>query len=374
MPAPPPPEVDVSLPVRQQVTDYLTYTGSTAAVEYVEVLARVKGFLESIHFEPRQKVKKNDLLFVIDPREYKYKLEQAEAELAGRKVLLELAAYELKRIEGLFNKSVAAEYERDTAIARLNSAKADVAVTEAAVHQAQLNLDYTQVKAPISGRVNRNFIDVGNLVDSDKTILTNIVNDESIYVYFNVSERDLLDWISKHPEQAGRTASKESQYPVYMGLANEPDFPHQGVTDYADTRVDPGTGTLRVRAIFPNPDSLLLPGLFARVRIPADTREALLVPAIAIGADQSGRYLLVVNGQNVVEQRQVHLGQAVGRLRVIASGLKPADRVIVSGLQRARPGSPVSPKTVSVDSYLSTAPAGGSPIPPVATKVSNPPN
>lgn len=374
MPAMPPPEVDVSLPVSQQVTDYLEYTGSTAAIEYVDVIARVKGFLESIRFEPRQKVKKDDLLFVIDPREYKYKLEQAEAELAGKKAALELAKYELKRIEGLFNKMMAAEYERNTAIANLDSAKAGVDAAQAAVHDAQLNLDYTQVKSPISGRVNRNFIDVGNLVDSDKTILTNIVNDESIYVYYNVSERDLLEWTSKHPEQSGNAANQKPQFPVYMGLANEPDFPHEGTIDYADTRVDSGTGTLRVRAIFPNPNGSLLPGLFARVRIPVETRPALLVPTIAIGAGQSGRYLLVVNGKNVVEQRQVHLGQAVGRMRVIDEGLKPADRVIVNGLQRARPGSPVSPKTVSVDSYLSTAPAGGSPIPPVATKVSSPPN
>lgn len=359
---PPPPEVDVALPLQQEVTDYLEYTGTTAAVETVDILARVKGFLESIHFEPGAKVKRDDLLFVIDPREYRYRLEQANADLAAKKAAMELAEYELKRVKGLFSKSMAAEYEHNTAIANLNSAKAGVQAAEAAVHEADLNLSFTRVTSPIAGRVNRNFIDVGNYVDAEKTILTDIVNDDSIYVYFNVSENDVLEHIRRHPEAIQGSPAGQLAIPAYMGLANDVGFPHRGRIDYGDTRVDAGTGTLRVRAIFPNEKGTLLAGLFARVRVPQDMRRVLLVPSIAIGADQTGRFVLVVGPDNKVEQRPVQLGQTVGRLRVVESGLHADDRVIVNGIQRARPGEPVTPTLVSTESApaSTSAPSGAS--------------
>ena len=356
---PPPSEVDVALPLQREVTDYLEYTGTTAAIETVDILARVKGFLESIHFDPRDHVKKDQLLFVIDPREYRYRLEQATADLAAKKAALELAEYELKRIDGLYSKSMAAEYEHNTAIAHLNSAKANMQAAEAAVHAAQLNLDFTRVTSPISGRVNRNFIDVGSFVESEKTVLTNIVNDESIYVYFNVSESDLLDWIRKYQTAPSKPADDKVILPAEMALANEEGFPHKGQVDYGDTRVDAGTGTLRVRAIFPNKSGILLPGMFARIRIPQETRRVLLVPTTAIGADQTGRFLLVVDRSGKVEQRSIRQGQTVGRLRVVESGLKPDERVVVNGTQRAQPGRTVSPTLVSAvsESASSTAPS-----------------
>ncbi len=216
--------------------------------------------------------------------------------------------------------------------------------------------------APIAGRVNRNFIDVGNYVDAEKTILTNIVNDDSIYVYFNVSESDVLDWIRKHPGEMRGAAKDEPLMPTFMGLANDTGFPFKGHINYGDTQVDTSTGTLRVRAIFPNEKGALLAGLFARIRIPQDNHTALLVPSIAIGADQTGRFVLVVGEDNKVEQRLVQLGQTVGRLRVVESGLRPDDRVIVNGTQRARPGEPVTPTLVSAESAPapSSVPSGSS--------------
>ncbi len=360
--SPPPTDVDVSPPLQQVVTEYREYTGTTAAIETVEVLARVKGFLESIHFQPRDRVKKDELLFVIDPREYRYRLEQATADLAAKRAALELAEYELKRIEGLYAKSMAAEYERNTAIANLNAAKAAVQAGEACVHDAQLQLDFTRVTAPIAGRVNRNFIDVGNFVDSEETILTNIVNDTSIYVYFNVSEHDLLDWLRRQTALGNPMIRDKPDHPAEMGLAGEEGFPHAGRIDYADTQVDAGTGTLRVRAVFPNDNGSLVAGLFARVRVPVDRRRALLVPATAIGADQLGRYVYVVHADSQVEQRVVVPGQTVGELRVIESGLKPEDRVIVNGIQRARPGMKVEATLVPVASKPASAPENqGSP-------------
>ncbi len=353
---PPPTDVDISPPLQQEVTEYREYTGTTAAIETVDILARVKGFLESIHFQPRDRVKRDDLLFVIDPREYRYRLEQAHADLAAKEAALELAEYELKRIDGLYAKSMAAEYERNTAIANRNAAKAAVQAAEACVHDAQLELDFTRVTAPIAGRVNRNFLDVGNFVESEKTVLTDIVNDASIYVYFNVSENDLLDWIRRQAALGNPVVQDKPNHPVEMGLAGDQGFPHIGRIDYADTQVDPGTGTLRVRAIFPNEDGLLLAGLFARVRVPVEKRRVLLVPAIAIGADQIGRYVYVVNAESKVEQRLVVPGQIVGQLRAIESGLKPEDRVVTNGIQRARPGTTVNVTLVPIASSAASAP------------------
>jgi RND family efflux transporter MFP subunit len=358
---PPPPPVKVAQPVQQDVTDFLEFTGTTRAVEEVEVRARVSGFLESMHFAPGTRVKEGALLFVIDPREYQAELEAAEAELESAKAQLERAEIELARAQRLFEQKAGSEADVVKWRGDSNVAQAAIARATAQVDRARLSLGYTRVTAPINGRVGRNLVDIGNLVgEGEPTLLTKVTQYEPMYVYFNLNENDLLRLLNKYRQDlvtqgldpAGypdETVSKavETHIPVYLALADETGFPHEGTVDYSDTGVDSGTGTLQVRGSFPNPGRApkLLPGLFVRVRIPVDQRpDALLVDERAIGSDQSGRYLLVVNSDDVVEKRPATVGQLVAGMRVIESGIQAGEWVITSGLQRARPGSKVDPE------------------------------
>ncbi|HMK34011.1 MAG TPA: efflux RND transporter periplasmic adaptor subunit, partial [Desulfomonilaceae bacterium] len=223
-------------------------------------------------------------------------------------------------------------------------AGAQVGITKADLEEARLQLDYTQVKSPINGRVDRNLVDLGTLVGAlDKTLLTTVVNDESVYAYFNISENDLLMVSRNNGSQRDPERAHRPQVPCSLALADETDFARNGTVDFLGTQVDPNTGTLSVRALFPNTDGFLMPGLFVRVRVPLRKREALLVPNLSVGLDQAGRYVLVVNKDNVVEQRQVEIGQQLDRLRVIEKGLAKDEWVITNGMQRARPGSKVTP-------------------------------
>ncbi len=342
--APPPPEVSVSRPAQQDVVKWAEATGTTEATESVEIRARVEGWLESIRFKPGGMVKEGDLLFVIDPKPFEAKLEKAQAELATNKAKLELAEFNYNRLVGLKKKDLAADLEAFQAKTDREGAKAAVAAAEAAVEQARLDLGYTKIHAPISGRISRGLVDEGNLVGAgERTLLTTIVKDDPIYAYFTISERDLLEYIELDRKQKIRTARK-SKSVLYLGVSKERGYPHRGMFDWADNRVDPGTGTLRVRGEFPNPDGRLVPGLFVRVRAPIDTLEkALLVPDLAVGMDQRGRYVLTVNSQDVVEYRSVEVGSGLGGMRVILKGMRPEDWVVVQGLQRARPGAKVTP-------------------------------
>jgi RND family efflux transporter MFP subunit len=227
------------------------------------------------------------------------------------------------------------------ALAHVGAAKADV-------EEAQLQLDYTQVKSPINGRVGRNLVDLGNLVGAqEKTLLTTVVNDSSIYAYFNISENDLL-MIARLYGREGRGGSTQGyETPCFLALADEKDFLHPGKIDFVDTQIDSSTGTLTIRAVFTNKSGILLPGLFVRLRVPLKKREALLITNLAVGIDQGGRYVLVVNNDNVVEQRTVTIGQEIDGLRVIESGLAPEDWVITNGVQMARPGTKVTPVKAS---------------------------
>ncbi len=363
---PPPPAVSVAKPVQESVTDYLQFTGNTAGVESVELRARVPGFLQSVDFEPGTRVDAGDVLFVIDPREYQEDLQAAEAELEGAKARLERAKIELARAESLFKQQAGTEvdvvkWRGDTRIA-----EAEVLRAEAKVERARLNLSYTQVTTPIGGRASRNLVDPGNLVgEGEPTLLTTVVNFQPIYVYFNLNERDLLKVYEMFRSKAAKEGAgnplkkvEEAKIPLSLGLANEEGFPHEGILNFAEPGVDPATGTIQLRGIFPNKEQppAILPGLFARIRMPIQERhDALLVTERAIGADQTGRYLLVVNSENVVEKRTARLGALVDGLRVIEDGLRPDDRVIVSGLQRARTGAKVEPKEVDMASFTTTA-------------------
>ncbi|MBM4329090.1 MAG: efflux RND transporter periplasmic adaptor subunit [Deltaproteobacteria bacterium] len=341
---PPAPEVTVTKPVEQEVTRYLEYTGTTAALEFVDVRARVQGWLESIKFVPRSKVKKDELLFVIDPRPFQARVEQAKAVRDANKASLDLAQYELEKAQYLEAKEALSQLKLKEATAKRDAAAAEVEKAKADLDLAKLNLDYCQVRSPINGRVSRNLVDVGNLVGAEqKTLLTTVVNDDPMYAYFNLSELDVLPLIREFVKDKTAKSVQDELNPVYMGLADEKGYPHEGHIDFADTQIDSSTGTMQVRGVFPNLDGVLMPGMFVRLRVPVEKRRGLLVPEVAIQADQAGRYVLVVNSQDVVEKRRVKPGQTVDRMRVIDEGLSVDDRVVVSGVQRARPGIKVKP-------------------------------
>ena len=329
-----PPDVTVVQPVLREVTRNLEYTGNTAALQTVDIRARVAGFLESMHFEPRAKVKAGDLLFVIDPRQYEASVKEAKAKLDAQKASSKLAQTELQISQQLETKEAVSALKVEKKAAERDAAVADVELAAAALDKAKLDLEWTRVTSPIHGRVSRNKVDIGNLVGAtEKTLLTTVVNDDPIYVYFNVSELDLLPTLRRIAAAKGDDSARPSvRTPVYLGLADETGFPHEGHFDFAETTVDSSTGTIQVRGVFPNPDGLLMPGLFVRIRVPMEKRMALLIPDIAVQFDQGGRYVLVVDDENVVHQKRIKTGQQVEEMRVIEEGLTDKDRVIVTGV------------------------------------------
>jgi RND family efflux transporter MFP subunit len=346
----PPPEVTVSKPEVRQVTDYFEFPGQTMAIEEVDVRARVTGYLMKVNFTDGQNVKNGDLLYEIDPRPYQASLDRAVGDLARNRALMDKAKLNLARSERLKPSGAVSEDEYEQHVANLAVLKATIQSAEAAVRDAELNREFTKIASPIDGRVSRTRITVGNLVQvgsGDNAVLTTVVSTNPIYVYFDIDERTLL----RYNQLAFKTGQvlhpnhlKELKFPVEIGLGSEEGFPHAGILDFADNRVDRTTGTLRVRGVFENPKEYLTPGLFVRVRIPfGDAHPALLVSERAIGTDQKQKYLLTVNKDNVVEYRPVKVGRLLDGLRVIDSGLKADEQVVVKGLQRARPGAKVQP-------------------------------
>ena len=343
---PPPPEVTVEHPVEQNVTTYLEFSGRTEAVEAVDVRARVQGFLESVNFQPATDVKKGDLLFVIEPALYEARVAKAAADLASANSQLTAAEEQLEITRAIFERRAGSRADMVAKTQARDQAKAAVAQAKAQLDAAKLDLSYTRVYAPIDGRIDRNHVDPGNLVGAagDQTILATVIRQDPIYAYFQGSERELLEF--RDLQRRGETVAATGTFNrAFLGLVTEEGFPHQGQVDYVSNRVDPSTGTIEVRAIFPNPDGVLLPGLFARVRLPFTTGRAIVVPEAAVATDQGGRYVLVVGTDDMVEQRRVTPGALVDGLRVIAKGLTPADRVVVNGMQRARPGTKVQAKS-----------------------------
>lgn len=341
--APAPPEVTVAYPVQRDVTNYLEFTGQTRAVEAVEVVARIPGVLEEMHFEPSTVVREGDLLFVIEPEPYVASRDAADADVKTWEAEVVRATADLERLEQAIQTNAVSAQEVDRARADLQQAEANLLGAKAGLNQAEINLDYTQVRSPITGMVSRNMVDLGNLVGSSgSTVLTTVMKVNPIYAYFDVSERILLEAMAAR----GRTVAEQGgeETAAYLGLANETGWPHEGVVDYVDNTVNTSTGTIQVRAVFPNPDVVLFPGLFARLRLPESEEEgALLVSEQALGTDLGGKYLLIVGDDDVVELRHVELGALEGDMRVIRSGLEARERYIINGLQRARPGLPVAP-------------------------------
>jgi RND family efflux transporter MFP subunit len=342
--APPPPKVTVAHPVQQPVTDYLEVTGNTAPVNTVDLVARVQGFLEEIHYKDGDFVKKGTVLFTIEPEPYQVKLDQAKAAEDGAAATLRQAEAEFKRQSDLAAKDFASKSTYDQALATRDSGKASLVQAQANTRTAEINLGYTKVTAPFDGIVTAHLVSVGELVGTSPTQLATIVQLDPIYVNFNISEADVLR-VRAEIRREGLTPADLKKVVAEVGLQSETGYPHKGLLDYAAPTLNTATGTLPVRAIFQNADRALLPGNFVRVRVPVQqVPQALLVPEVAIGADQGGRYVLVVNGDNVVEQRKVGIGQVVGEMRVIESGLTADDRVVVAGLTRAIPGEKVDPQ------------------------------
>jgi RND family efflux transporter MFP subunit len=341
---PPPPQVTVVHPVRRMVVEYLEYTGNTQAINTVQLQARVQGFLEKVFFKDGDVVKKGQLLFLIQQNTYQAQLEQAEAQVLQQKANYEHAAIEATRYAKLVKQRAAAQTDLDNWRFQRDAYKAAMLAAQAARDLAQLNLSYTKVVAPFNGRIDRRLKDPGNLVGAGEfTPLADINQIDSIYVYFTISELDLLRLMNTSQDLLAKINA--GKYPVAIGLADDKVFHFEGTLDFAAITLDPSTGTLLLRGIFPNPDNKLIPGLFARVRIPlAEKKPSILVPQVALGYDQQGPYVLIVNDKNVVERRPVKTGSPVDNLRVVEEGLTGDEWVITTNLIRAIPGRPVKPE------------------------------
>jgi RND family efflux transporter MFP subunit len=341
---PPPPEVTVAQPVREKVTGYLEFTGNTQAIKTVQLTARVQGYLEKVLFQDGDLVKQGQLLFLIEQSQYQARLQQAEAQVLQVKAQLAHAETELVRFSGLLQQNAAAQTDVDNWRFQRDSAKASLLAAQANRDLAGLELSYTRVTAPFDGRIDRRLRDPGNLVGAgENTVLAEINQIDPIYVYFTINEAELLRRIRATGISPGE--AEKLNIPVYLGLANEEGYPHLGTLDFAGISITPTTGTLLLRGIFANGDGKILPGLFARVRVRKINSEgmAVLVPETALGYDQQGTYVLVVNGQNEVERRGVKTGTQTGERRVVEEGLQGDEWVVVTGLLRAIPGAKVTP-------------------------------
>jgi multidrug efflux system membrane fusion protein len=353
---PPPPQVIVAQALHQAVTPYLEATGNMVAYNQVDLVARVSGFLQEIRYTDGAAVHRGDTLFVIEPAPYQAKLQQAQAALESAQAQAVQTDAEYERQASLGRTDYSSRSTVDQARAARDSNRANVLNQQAAVTQAAINLGYTQVTAPFDGLVTAHQVSVGSLVGANgPTTLATIIQFNPIYVSFTVSEQDVLR-VRASLKQAGIDVKDLSKIPVEIGLMTETGYPHTGYLDYASPNVDASTGTLMVRGVLANANRVLLPGFFVRVRVPMSRQqsEALLVPETALGTDQTGRYLLVVDKDDLVQQRTVTTGAQVGTLRVIATGLQSDDRVVVSGLQRAVPGEKVAPKATQITAALPT--------------------
>jgi RND family efflux transporter MFP subunit len=337
------PPVTVSRPIQKTITEWDEYTGRFAAVASVEVRARVSGFIDSIHFKDGQIVNQRDLLFVIDPRPYNLAVEQAKADVERAQAKLQIATLDVDRATPLLRSQTLTEREFDTRKSTQRDAAGAVASFEAALKQAELNLEWTEVRAPVAGRISDRRVDAGNLITGGQTaasLLTTIVSLDPIYFVFDGSEADFIRYL-RLAAVGARPSSRDVQNPVSVRLADENDYKHQGRMDFVDNVLNPKTGTIRGRAIFDNKDGLLTPGFFGRLRLFGGEHDALLVPDSAIASDQASKIVFTVADDGTVATKRVELGPIVDGLRVIRSGLASTDSIVIEGLQRARPGQKV---------------------------------
>jgi RND family efflux transporter MFP subunit len=347
--------VSVSYPVEREITNYADFTGRLEAVYSVDVRARVTGYLDRVDFKDGDEVKEGALLFEIDPRPYKVDLDRAEGSAAQAEARLERLEADKRRVVALFSRGTISREEFDRATGDYNEARASLNVARANRDMAKLNFEFTKVRAPIGGLLSRRLVDPGNMVQADTTPLTTIVSPDPMYLYFDMDERTVMKLRILVREGKLQSREQGAVVPILAALAEEEGFPHKGVMNFSDNRINPRTGTLRVRGLIENPVvkgknfRLLSPGLFARVRVPrGEPHRALLVTERAIDTDQGQKILYVVDDKNKVDSRPIRLGAVHDGLRAIDDGLKPGERVIVVGLQQVRPGAVVEPKLVDM--------------------------
>jgi RND family efflux transporter MFP subunit len=358
--APPPPEVSVAAVVQKSVKDWDEYTGRMQAIENVEVRPRVSGYIDKIEFTQGKLVKEGELLVRIDPRPYQAIVDSAAAQLRRAKVGQELAGKELARVEKLKATGAVSTEEVDERTSGLSQAEANVAVAKAALDAAQLDLSFTQVKSPIDGRVSRAEVTRGNLVSGGAnggTLLTSVVSIDPMYVEFESDENAYLRY-AKLVRSGALESPREIQTPIEVGLANEEGFPHPGMLTFVDNQLNPQTGTVRARAVIENKSNFFTPGLFVRVHVLVSAgQQSILIEDRAISSDQSQKYVLVLDADRKAQYRPVKLGPIIDGLRVVRSGLKAGEQILVDGLQRVRPGMQVNPKVVVMGATPAAAPA-----------------
>lgn len=344
--APPPPPVTVAHPLQKNITEWDEYTGRFQAVETVELRARVSGYIDQVHVNEGQLVKQGDLLFVIDQRPFRLAVDQAKADLQRAQAKLDIATLDVQRATPLIQNQTLTGREFDTRKSTQRDAEGQVASAEAALKTAELNLEWTEVRAPITGRISDKRVDAGNLITggiSGATLLTVIVAIDPIQFIFDGSEADFIRYL-RLARAGARPSSRDAQNPVTVRLADETDFTHQGHMDFVDNVINPKTGTIRGRAVFDNKDGFLTPGFFGRLRLFGGNHDSLLVPDSAIASDQSRKIVFTVADDGMVGIKLVELGPIVDGLRVIRHGLAASDRIVIDGLPRARPGQKVKPE------------------------------
>jgi multidrug efflux system membrane fusion protein len=366
--APPAMEISVATVPEREITEWDEYTGRLEAVETVEIRPQVGGVLQQVNFEEGRDVKKGDVLFVIDPRSYQAEYDRAQAEVERARTTATLAEADLSRAEKLIATRAMSQEEYETRNAARVNALAAIKAAEAAVAVARLNLSYTRVTSPIDGRVGRAEVTVGNLVSGGQsgqaTRLTTVVSLSPMYVYFEAAEQNYLKYMDL-ARSGQRPLSREHANPVHMAVGNETEFTHEGYMDFVDNRVNAGTGTLLGRAVFPNPDRYLVPGMFVRVRLIGTNKyKGALINDRAIMTDQDRRFVLVVGEGDKLEYRAITTGPMVDGLRAVREGVKPGERIIVNGLQRVRPGMVVKPRMVPMEGEPADAAAAApAPVP-----------
>ncbi len=358
---PPPPVVTASTPISGAYKDFDEFTARVTAQEAAELRARVGGYLEAVHFEAGDTVNEGDLLFTIDQSTYQAFVAGAEANLQVAKTSEELARVTLERNKPLIAQGAISQQEFDVFAARYASSQAETMAAQAALDSAKLDLSFTEIRAPFTGRMSANLIDPGNLVVPNTTVLANLVSQQPIYVYFNIDEAALLRYRSLRsslPKSEEAETLREFQIPVTLALGNDDEFDIEGVIDYIDPEVDSTTGTIRVRAFFANEDGRLVPGLFGRVRVTvAAPRDVVQLPLRAIGTDQNNKFVYVIDKDGVAQYRQVRLGRESEALAVIEEGISAGDKVVIDGLLKIRPGSKPEVREADLSSFRAPAPA-----------------